>query len=96
VLAGRIRFFKWIKQHLRIKTFYGTNERGGSRRKSDFPAVCTALTAPKRLHLPNSLMKLINLESLTMFETTPNKSTKCHMTPTNIQNLSPKFLIWKR
>jgi IS4 transposase len=32
-------FFKWIKQHLRIKTFYGTNEN--AVKTQIWIAVCT-------------------------------------------------------
>jgi hypothetical protein len=65
-------FFKWIKQHLRIKTFYGTNEN--AVKTQIWIAVCTYVLiaiAKKRLHLPNSLHEILQILSLTMFETTP-------------------------
>jgi len=65
-------FFKWIKQHLRIKTFYGTNEY--AVKTQIWIAVCTyvliAITK-KRLNLPNSLHEILQILSLTIFETTP-------------------------
>lgn len=64
-------FFKWIKQHLRIKTFYGTNEN--AVKTQIWIAVCTYVLiaiAKKRLHLPNSLHEILQILSLTMFETT--------------------------
>ena len=54
-LAGSGLIFKWIKQHLRIKTFYGTT--GNAVKTQIWIAVCTYVRigiAKKRLHLPNS------------------------------------------
>ena len=65
-------FFKWIKQHLRIKTFYGASEN--AVKTQIWIAVCTYVLiaiAKKRLHLPNSLHEILQILSLTMFETTP-------------------------
>ena len=65
-------FFKWIKQHLRIKTFYDTNEN--AVRTQIWIAVWTYVLiaiVKKRLHLPNSLHEILQILSLTMFETTP-------------------------
>jgi len=65
-------FFKWIKQHLRIKTFYGTNEN--AVKTQIWIAVCTYVLiaiAKKRLHLPNSLHEILQILSLNMFETAP-------------------------
>ena len=65
-------FFKWIKQHLRIKTFLGTSEN--AVKTQIWIAVCTYVLiaiAKKRLNLPNSLHEILQILSLTMFETTP-------------------------
>lgn len=65
-------FFKWIKQHLRIKTFLGTSEN--AVKTQIWIAVCTYVLiaiAKKRLHLPNSLHEILQILSLTMFETMP-------------------------
>ena len=65
-------FFKWIKQHLRIKTFYGTTEN--AVKTQIWIAVCTYVLiaiAKKLLYLPNSLHEILQILSLTMFETTP-------------------------
>ena len=48
-------FFKWIEQHLRIKTFYGTTDT--AVKTQIWIAVYTYVRigiAKKRLHLPNS------------------------------------------
>jgi hypothetical protein len=65
-------FFKWIKQHLRIKTFFGTTEN--AVKTQIWIAVCTYVLiaiAKKRLRLSNSLHEILQILSLTMFETTP-------------------------
>ena len=65
-------FFKWIKQHLRIKTFLGTSEN--AVKTQIWIAVCTYVLIAiikKRLHLPHSLYEILQILSLTMFETTP-------------------------
>ena len=65
-------FFKWIKQHLRIKTFWGTSEN--AVKTQIWIAVCTYVLiaiVKKRLHLPHSLYEILQILSLAMFETTP-------------------------
>ena len=65
-------FFKWIKQHLRIKTFLGTSEN--AVKTQIWIAVCTYVLiaiVKKRLHLPHSLYEILQILSLTMFEQTP-------------------------
>jgi hypothetical protein len=65
-------FFKWIKQHLRIKAFLGTSEN--AVKTQICIAVCTYVLiaiVKKRLHLPHSLYEILQILSLTMFETTP-------------------------
>ena len=65
-------FFKWIKQHLRIKAFLGTSEN--AVKTQIWIAVCTYVRiaiVKKRLHLPHSLYEILQILSLTMFETTP-------------------------
>ena len=64
-------FFNWIKQHLRIKTFFGSTEN--AVKTQIWIAVCTyvliAITK-KRLNLPNSLHEILQILSLNLFETT--------------------------
>ena len=65
-------FFKWIKQHLRIKQFLGTSEN--AVKTQIWNAVCTYVLIAilkKRLNLPNSLHEILQILSLTMIETTP-------------------------
>ncbi len=65
-------FFKWIKQHLRIKTFLGTSEN--AVKTQIWIAVCTYVLiaiVKKRLKMSHSLYEILQILSLTMFETTP-------------------------
>jgi hypothetical protein len=65
-------FFKWIKQHLRIKAFFGTSEN--AVKTQIWIAVATYVLiaiAKKRLQLPQTLYEILQILSLTMFETVP-------------------------
>jgi len=65
-------FFKWIKQHLRIKAFFGTSEN--AVKTQIWIAIATYVLiaiVKKRALLPHSLYELLQILSLTMFETTP-------------------------
>lgn len=65
-------FFKWIKQHLRIKAFFGTSEN--AVKTQIWIAIATYVLiaiAKKRLQLRQSLYEILQILSLTMFETTP-------------------------
>jgi hypothetical protein len=65
-------FFKWIKQHLRIKAFFGTSEN--AVKTQIWIAVATYVLIAiikKRAALPHSLYQILQILSLTMFERTP-------------------------
>jgi hypothetical protein len=65
-------FFKWIKQHLRIKAFFGTSEN--AVKTQIWIAVATYVLIAilkKRAALPHSLYQILQILSVTMFETTP-------------------------
>ena len=65
-------FFKWIKQHLRIKTFYGTNQN--AVKAQIWIAVSVYLLvaiAKKRLGLPQSLYTILQILSVSVFEKAP-------------------------
>jgi hypothetical protein len=62
-------FFKWIKQHLRIKSFYGTSRNAVYCQI--WIAICMYLLVAilkKRLKLEHSLYTLLQVFSLTLFE----------------------------
>jgi hypothetical protein len=68
-------FFKWIKQHLRIKAFYGTS--GNAVRTQIWIAVAVYVLVAivrKRLGLERSLYQILQILSLTLFEKIPISS----------------------
>jgi IS4 transposase len=65
-------FFKWIKQHLRIKAFFGTSENAVKTQIWIAVSVYVLVAiVKKRLNLKASLYELLQILSLTMFERTP-------------------------
>ena len=64
-------FFKWIKQHLRIKQFYGTTENAVKTQIWIAISVYVLVAiVKKRLKIENSLYKILQILSLTLFEKT--------------------------
>ncbi len=65
-------FFKWIKQHLRIKRFYGTSENAVKTQLWIAVGVYVLVAiVKKRLDLDASLYTLLQVLSLTLFEKMP-------------------------
>ena len=65
-------FFKWIKQHLRIKSFFGTSENAVKTQIWTAVAVYVLVAiVRKRLGLSASLYTIMQALSLTLFEKTP-------------------------
>jgi hypothetical protein len=65
-------FFKWIKQHLKIKTFYGTTEN--AVKTQIWIAVSTYVLVAiikKELNLGHSLYTILQILSLSLFEKHP-------------------------
>ncbi len=64
-------FFKWIKQHLRIKAFYGTSENAVKTQIWIAVSVYVLIAIiKKRLKLEPTLYGLLQVISLTLFEKT--------------------------
>ena len=64
-------FFKWIKQHLRIKAFYGTSENAVKTQIWIAVSVYVLVAiVRKRLGLEASLYQILQIFSLTLFEKT--------------------------
>jgi hypothetical protein len=62
-------FFKWIKQHLRIKRFYGTSENAVKAQIWIAVSVYVLVAiVKKRLNLDASLYTLLQILSVTLFE----------------------------
>jgi IS4 transposase len=65
-------FFKWIKQHLRIKAFYGTSENAVKTQIWVAVSVYVLVAiVRKRLTLQASLYQILQILSVTLFEKTP-------------------------
>jgi len=65
-------FFKWIKQHLRIKKFYGTSENALKTQIWIAISVYVLVAiVKKQLNLEGSLYRMLQICSVTLFEKTP-------------------------
>ena len=65
-------FFKWIKQHLRIKAFYGTSENAVKTQIWIAISIYVLVAiVKKRLGLDQSLYTILQILSVTLFEKTP-------------------------
>jgi hypothetical protein len=64
--------FKWIKQHLRIKAFYGISENAVKTQIWIAVSVYVLVAiVRKRLGLQISLYQILQILSVTLFEKTP-------------------------
>ncbi len=87
-------FFKWIRQHLRIKSFFGTSENAVK------PQIWIAVSVyvlvailKKRLNLSASLYEILQILSLTMFERTLLDQLFARIPPSSDQPANPNQLI---
>lgn len=65
-------FFKWIKQHLRIKVFYGTSENAVKTQIWTAISIYVLVAImKKRLDLKPSLYRILQILSVTIFEKMP-------------------------
>jgi hypothetical protein len=77
-------FFKWIKQHLRIKAFYGTTENAVKTQIWIAISVYVLVAIiKKRLKIELSLYTILQILSLTLFEKMPLNQA---FTPINYKN----------
>ena len=85
-------FFKWIKQHLRIKSFFGTS--ANAVKSQIWIAISVYLLVAilkKELGIDRTLYEILQVLSLTQFEKTPinqvfeNKNYKTEITPIHNQ-----------
>ena len=68
-------FFKWIKQHLRIKRFYGTSENAVKTQIWIAVSVYVLVAiVRKRLNLEASLYTILQVVSVSVFEKLPIQS----------------------
>ena len=87
-------FFKWIKQHLRIKAFFGTSENAvRSQIWIAVSAYVLVAIVKKRLQLSASLHEILQILSLTMFEKIPLDQLLAQTMSDEIQRASDNQLI---
>jgi hypothetical protein len=76
-------FFKWIKQHLRIKAFYGTSENAVKTQIWIAIAVYLLVAIIKKhLHLSQSPYAILQISSITLFEKMPISQAFAQPSPT--------------
>jgi len=86
-------FFKWIKQHLRIKVFFGTSENAVKTQIWIAVSVYVLVAiVKKRLNLSASLYEILQILSLTMFERIPLDQLLNKIVADDIQSLSSNQL----
>lgn len=86
-------FFKWIKQHPRIKSFFGISENAVKTQVWIAVSVYVLVAiVRKRLALDASLYETLQILSLTMFETTPLDQLLRLAAPSTIPSDSPNQL----
>ena len=87
-------FFKWIKQHLRIKVFFGTSENAVKTQIWVAVSVYVLVAiVKKRLNLPGSLYEMLQILSLTVFEKTPLDQLLSQSVANDLQPNSANQLI---
>ena len=86
-------FFKWIKQHLRIKVFFGTSENAVKTQIWIAVSVYVLVAiVKKRLNLSASLYEMLQILSLTMFERIPLDQLLHNIITDDMQALSANQL----
>lgn len=81
-------FFRWIKQNLRIKTFYGTSDN--AVKTQIWIALCVYVLVAivkKELHLKQSLYEILQVLSVVPFEQVPlHEILTNHLTASNVKD----------
>ncbi|HET9219770.1 MAG TPA: IS4 family transposase [Terriglobia bacterium] len=87
-------FFRWIKQHLRIKAFYGTSDNAVKTQVWTAISVYVLIAIiKKRLNLDRSLFSILQILSVSLFEKTPLVQLLTTSTCTEIDSHSANQLI---
>jgi hypothetical protein len=78
-------FFKWIKQHLRIKSFFGTSENAVKTQVWIAISVYVLVAiVKKRLNIQHSLYTILQVLSVTAFEKAPITQVLTDFTETDV------------
>jgi len=87
-------FFKWIKQHLRIKAFYGTSPN--AVKTQVWIAICVYVLVAiirKQLAVDRSLTEILQILSICLFEKTPMDTALTATLEHNVENDDPNQLV---
>ena len=89
-------FFRWIKQHLRIKAFYGTSENAVKTQIWIAVSVYVLVAiVRKRLGLEASLYQILQILSVTLFEKTPIlQALQAHESQSNPLDHANQFILF--
>ena len=82
-------FFKWVKQHLKIKSFWGHSEN--AVKTQIWIAVSTYLLvayAKKTLHLDRTIYEILQILSVSAFDKTPINELFADNTVQNVKNIN--------
>lgn len=90
-------FFKWIKQHLRIKAFYGTSDN--AVKTQIWIAISTYILVgiiKKELKITHSIYTILQVLSISLFEKKPIQSLFDDLVLSEVEAGTPKqlFLSW--
>jgi Domain of unknown function (DUF4372)/Transposase DDE domain len=87
-------FFRWIKQHLRIKAFYGTSENALKTQIWIAISVYVLVAiVKKRLNLDGSLYRILQILSVSVFEKTPISQALADVDHSDLMEQSRNQLI---
>jgi hypothetical protein len=87
-------FFKWIKQHLRIKAFYGTSPN--AVKTQIWIAICVYVLAAmvkKEMNIDRSLYEILQILSISLFEKVPIYQLFTEYSDENIDHIDSKQLL---
>jgi transposase len=89
-------FFKWIKQHLRIKAFYGTSENAVKTQIWIAVSIYVLVAiVRKRLKLEASLYQILKILSVTLFEKTPIlRALQTHDSQSDLLDYANQFILF--
>ena len=83
-------FFKWIKQHLRIKAFYGTSDNAVKTQIWTAIGVYVLVAIVKKeLRIERSLYEILQILSVTLFEKIPIFAALSEWNPPDSESPSP-------
>ena len=89
-------FFKWLKQHLRIKVFYGRSEN--AVRTQLWVGLCVyalVATVRKQVKSEASLFEILQLLSVRVFDKTPVGTLFCEAVPqSDASDLQKHLCLW--